>query len=89
LDWRGTPPPRWLEAHRGELSEMESLASRITEIATNEDTPAEDDGKDPAAVSLGRRGGAKDGPARAAALTPERRKEIAQKAAAKRWEKKE
>lgn len=44
--------------------------------------------KDPAAVSLGRRGGLKGGKARAASLTPERRKEIAQKAAKKRWEKK-
>jgi len=66
-------------------TDLNSLASRITEIATNEDAPAEDDGKDPAAVSLGRRGGAKGGPARAAALTPERRKEIARAAAAKRW----
>jgi len=67
---------------------LHSLASRIPEIATNVNAPAEDDGKDPATVSLGRRGGAKGGPARAAALTPERRKEIAQAAAAKRWEKK-
>lgn len=44
--------------------------------------------KDPAAVSLGRRGGLKGGKARAAALTPERRREIARKAAAARWAKK-
>jgi hypothetical protein len=41
--------------------------------------------KDPAAVSLGRRGGLKGGPARAASMTPERRKEIAQRAAKQRW----
>ena len=41
--------------------------------------------KDPAAVSLGRRGGLKGGKARAAKLTAEQRKTIAQKAAAKRW----
>jgi len=70
-------------------TDLNSLASRIAELATNENAPTEDDGKDPAAVSLGRRGGAKGGPARAAALTPERRKEIAQAAAAKRWGKKE
>lgn len=46
------------------------------------------EGKDPAAVSLGRRGGLKGGKARALVLTPERRKEIAQYAARKRWEKK-
>ncbi|HEY1784854.1 MAG TPA: hypothetical protein VGG30_04865 [Pirellulales bacterium] len=41
--------------------------------------------KNPAAVALGRLGGAKGGAARAAKLTPERRAEIAKKAAAKRW----
>lgn len=41
--------------------------------------------KDPAAVSLGRKGGLKGGKARAEKLSPERRKEIAQRAAAKRW----
>lgn len=46
--------------------------------------------KNPAAVALGRMGGLKGGKARAASLTPERRSEIAKKAAAKRWgEKKE
>jgi hypothetical protein len=44
------------------------------------DTP-ESQGKDPAAVSMGKRGAA----ARAKAVSPERRKEIARKAAAKRW----
>ncbi|HEY6486950.1 MAG TPA: hypothetical protein VIX83_11255 [Candidatus Cybelea sp.] len=45
----------------------------------------EDDGKDPAAVALGRRGGLKGGPARAKSLTAEERKESACKAAAARW----
>ena len=40
-----------------------------------------DDGKDKAAQSLGQRGGW----ARAKALSPRRRKEIAQRAAATRW----
>ncbi len=40
-----------------------------------------------AAAALGRLGGLKGGKARAASLTPEKRKEIAQKAAAKRWKK--
>ncbi len=39
--------------------------------------------------ALGRLGGAKGGAARALALTPERRREIAQQAAAKRWKAKE
>ena len=43
--------------------------------------------KDPAAVSLGRRGGLKGGKARAASLSAKKRKEIAKKAAAARWKK--
>jgi len=38
-----------------------------------------------AAAALGRRGGLKGGPARAAVLTPEKRSDIAKKAAAARW----
>lgn len=58
------------------------LAVMIGKIATGEieDTPA-DDGKDPAAKAMGKKGGA----ARAASMTSERRAEIAKKAAAKRW----
>jgi hypothetical protein len=40
----------------------------------------------PAAAALGRLGGLKGGPARAQALSPERRREIARQAARKRWE---
>jgi hypothetical protein len=38
-------------------------------------------------VMIGKRGGMKGGKARAEKLSPERRKEIAQKAIATRWEK--
>ncbi len=41
--------------------------------------------KDPAAVAMGRRGGKKGGPARAAKLTPQQRSESARKAARARW----
>lgn len=61
-------------------------AVRIARIATGEepeDAPV-DDGKDKAAQALGRKGGK----ARAEAMSPERRAEIAKKAAAKRWGKK-
>jgi len=44
------------------------------------------EGKNPAAVALGRLGGLKGGKARTEKLSPERRKEIAQKAAKTRWE---
>jgi hypothetical protein len=43
--------------------------------------------KNPAAVSLGRLGGLKGGKARAAALSARKRKQIAKKAAASRWNK--
>jgi hypothetical protein len=39
----------------------------------------------PHAAALGRLGGLKGGPARAAALSPERRREIARTAAVRRW----
>ena len=41
--------------------------------------------KNPAAVALGRMGGKKGGPARAASLSAEERSEIARKAARARW----
>jgi hypothetical protein len=41
--------------------------------------------KNPAAVALGRLGGMKGGKARADKLSPQERKEIAQKAAKARW----
>jgi len=43
--------------------------------------------KDPAAVALGRKGGKKGGPARAAKLTPKQRSESARKAVQARWAK--
>lgn len=42
--------------------------------------------KNPAAVTLGRLGGLKGGKARAEALSPKKRSEIARKAAQKRWQ---
>ncbi len=45
------------------------------------------EGKDPAAVSLGRKGGLKGGKARAANMTPEQRSESARKAVQARWAK--
>jgi hypothetical protein len=56
------------------------LAKLIIGIASGEEAD-ERPVKDESAVSLGRKGGR----ARAAAMSPERRKEIAKKAAAKRW----
>lgn len=47
--------------------------------------PDKDAGKNPAAVALGKLGGAKGGKARAKALTSARRKQIARHAAIARW----
>jgi hypothetical protein len=58
------------------------IAADILKAATEQ--PA----KNPAAVALGRRGGLKGGKARAAALSPAKRAQIAKKAAAARWGKK-
>jgi len=61
-------------------------AIRVAKILTGEiEEDVGDSGKDKAAQSLGRRGGA----ARREKLSPERRTEIARKAAAKRWGKPE
>jgi len=61
----------------------------VTEATEPEDTlaPEEEEAKNPHAVELGRLGGRKGGKARAEKLTPERRKEIARKAALARWQK--
>ena len=57
-------------------------AVKVARIATGEDEDVyTDDGKNAAAVALGKKGGA----ARAKKLTKEKRAEIARKAAAKRW----
>jgi hypothetical protein len=56
------------------------------EVEDREHTP-EEQGKDPAAVALGRRGGLKGGKSRAANLSPSARSDAARKAAKARWEK--
>jgi len=62
------------------------LAKYIADLATGDRTdPLPDGGKDPAAVSLGRKGGLKGGKARALKLSAKRRAEIAKNAAKKRW----
>ena len=60
------------------------LAKMVVDIATGEVEETDPDaGKDQAAMDRGRKGGA----ARARKVDPERKKEIAQKAARKRWAK--
>lgn len=67
--------------------DVNELAASIVGEATGNGPPPEDDGKDPAAVALGRKGGLKGGKARAANMTSEERSEAARKAAEARWSK--
>jgi len=69
---RSSKPPR----------DTNQLGKFIVDLATREE-----DGRNPAAVALGRLGGLKGGKARAKALSPEKRAEIAHLAATARWKK--
>ncbi len=66
------PPSDPIVAAKSILDQLTGTAERIRE-------------KDPAAVSLGRKGGLKGGKARAASLTKKQRVESAKKAAEARW----
>lgn len=71
---------------RKRLRDVNELAAQIVNEATGEAPPFDpDEGKDPAAVALGRKGGLKGGMARAAKMTPEERSEAARRAAQARW----
>ena len=74
------------ERSRKRPRDPNQLAKLIVDIATGEveDAPP-DEGKNPAAVELGRKGGLKGGKARAAKMTPEERSAAAKKAAEARW----
>ena len=76
-----------MPSHRKRPRDPAQLAKFIVDVATGEiedrkPTP-EEQGKDPAAVALGGKGGK----ARAAGMTKKRRAEIARKAAQSRWKK--
>jgi hypothetical protein len=77
-------------AKKKRSSDINVLASQIVAETTQESQEplqALAKEKNPAAVALGRLGGLKGGPARAKLLSSKKRKEIAQKAAKKRWAK--
>ena len=72
--------------------DLSQLAASIVADATGKepgeaDSAGSDGEKNPAAVAVGRLGGLKGGKARAAKLSPERRREIAIAAAKARWKK--
>ena len=74
-------------------ADLNALAKSIVDEATDEATAEElqakaiAEGKNPAAVMLGRLGGLKGGKARASKLTAKERSSIAKKAAQARWQK--
>jgi hypothetical protein len=74
---RSSKPPR----------DLNSLAKFIVDSAVGEPAKGDllPDGRDPAAVALGRKGGLKGGKARAVSMSAKRRSEIAKKAAKARW----
>jgi hypothetical protein len=66
--------------------DINELARQIVDEGTGEAPPFDpDEGKDPAAVALGRKGGLKGGKARAAKMSAKQRSEAARKAAQARW----
>lgn len=74
--------PRTPKGHK-RPADVVSNAVRVMKIATGEieESAATEDGRNKAAVELGRKGGV----ARAASLTKTQRKQIAKKAARSRW----
>ena len=77
--------PKRSSKKRPDEDDPNVTAFNVVQQATAEDEPETAPEKNPAAVALGRLGGLQGGKARAKALTPERRSEIARKAASKRW----
>lgn len=64
--------------------DLNEIAFRVFQNATEEDVSPQE-GKNPAAVELGRLGGLKGGRARADKLSQEERSRIAREAARARW----
>jgi hypothetical protein len=87
------PKPVRSSIFRGMANKIEpdinQLAASIVAQTTNGDAPANLNGKNPAAVALGRLGGLKGGKARAKRLSRARRRQIAKRAAIARWKKSE
>lgn len=77
-----------MKTTRKKHPDLAELAYAIVKEATEEKPLEPEDTRNPAAVTLGRLGGLRGGPARKEKLSAERRKEIAQKAARARWKSK-
>jgi hypothetical protein len=74
-------------SNKSNSRDINQIAKSIIDMATDRDTvtKAVAEGKNPAAVMLGRLGGLKGGRARADKLSAKERSRIAQKAAKTRW----
>ncbi|HYM45925.1 MAG TPA: hypothetical protein VES65_07160 [Solirubrobacteraceae bacterium] len=74
------------ERSRKRPRDPNQLGKLIVDLATGEAEERDpDEGKNPAAVELGRKGGLKGGRARAAKMTAAQRSEAAKRAASARW----
>lgn len=81
---RSSKPSR--DANQAARRAIDLLTESEPAPTEEEERPAKPEReKDPAAVSLGRRGGLKGGKARAEKMTAEERSEVARKAAGARW----
>jgi len=79
-----------MKTPRKKHPDLNELAAVIVSEATEEEKPEKPiSNKNPNAVALGRLGGLKGGKARSKKLTKQQRSEIARKAAAARWQKKQ
>ena len=81
---RSSKPKREGTAHDFTVTARRVVEQAIGEKLSGE--PLDESGKNPAAVALGKLGGAKGGPARAKKLSKAKRVAIAKKAAAARWD---
>jgi hypothetical protein len=81
-------PKREGTAHDFTVTARKVVEQAIGEKLSGEPLDDPNAGKNPAAVALGKLGGAKGGKARANALSPAKRKAIAKQAANARWRQK-
>ncbi len=75
-------------SRKPEAEDVNQIAARMTRhIIDSTELDLSDEERRKVARALGKQGGLKGGPARAAKMTPEQRSESASKAAIARWEK--
>jgi hypothetical protein len=71
---------------KNKSTDVNRAAYAMVQAIADGNVPKMSDGKDPLAVALGRRGGLKGGPARAAKLSSKQLSDSARKAAQARWQ---